>query len=52
MEDTLLPGSWSSAAVTEIIDPENPSGSEVDDIIATLPEGAEGKRFIRLKISQ
>ena len=47
--DTLLPGSWSSASVTESADPENPDTSEMENRRATLPKGSD-KRFIRLEI--
>ena len=50
--DTLQPGSWSSVGVTEIIDPENPGNSEVENRIATVPAGSAGKRFVRLRVNQ
>ena len=50
--DTLLPGSWSIAGVTDIPDTGNPGDSELENWIATLPTGSEGKRFIHLKVGR
>lgn len=50
--DTLLPGSWSDTGVTEVDDMENPGNSEVQNRIAYIPLGAEGKRFMHLKVSR
>jgi hypothetical protein len=47
---TLLPGSWSTAGVTDVADTENPGTAEVQNRIATIPAGDSGHRFVRLKV--
>ena len=50
--DTLLPDSWSTAGVVDAIDSENPGDSEIENRVATVPEGSTGKRFVRLRVLQ
>ena len=45
--DTPGPGSWSSAGVSESIDSDN---GTVQEILATIPAGAAGRRFVRLRV--
>jgi hypothetical protein len=47
--DTLLEGSWSNAGVTESIDSDDGS---LQSVIATVPVGSGGCRFVRLKAIQ
>jgi hypothetical protein len=49
--DTLLHDSWSIVGVTEVTDPESPGNSEIENLIARMPAGSSGRRFMRLKIS-
>ncbi len=50
--DTLAPNSWSSLGVTDVLDTANPGTPEVENRIATLPTGTDGKRFVRLGVSR
>ena len=46
--DTLLPGSWSAAGVTEALGGED---SETETIVVSLPDGASGSKFVRLVVT-
>ncbi|MGJ8696584.1 MAG: hypothetical protein ACSHYF_09720 [Verrucomicrobiaceae bacterium] len=48
--DSLEAGSWSSAGVSEMTDPENPGGGELENRVVTLPQGSS-RRFVRLRVS-
>ncbi|MFC7335955.1 LamG-like jellyroll fold domain-containing protein [Haloferula chungangensis] len=48
--DTLAPESWSNAGVTDIVDPFDPGSGDLQNRIATIPEGNTGRRFVRLAI--
>jgi hypothetical protein len=48
--DTLLPDSWSISGVNDGPDLENPGDSELQNRIATMPEGSSGRRFVHLKV--
>ena len=50
--DTLIGNSWSSLGVTDVLDTANPGTAEVENRIATLPTGTNGKRFVRLRVSR
>jgi hypothetical protein len=50
--DTLLPAAWSSVGVTDSQDPVNPGDSNVENRIATMPAGTEGRRFVRLEVTR
>lgn len=48
--DTLAPGDWRSSGVSESLDPINPGDAEVENVIATIPQGSSGKRFVHLRV--
>jgi hypothetical protein len=45
--DTLLPGSWSQAGVSESVDSQDGS---LQTVVATLPTDHSEKRFVRLRV--
>ncbi|MGJ8696582.1 MAG: hypothetical protein ACSHYF_09710 [Verrucomicrobiaceae bacterium] len=45
--DSLLSDSWSGLGVFETLESEN---SEVENVVATLPMGEAGRRFVHLKV--
>ena len=46
--DTMLAGSWTSAATSEAIISED---STVQNVKATLPAGTNGHRFVHLSVA-
>ena len=47
--DTLM-GAWSSLGVTDSPDAANPGDNVIENRIATIPPGANGRRFVHLKV--
>lgn len=48
-----LPGDpWSSVGVVDSIDPDNSGDGMVENRVATVPMGLEGKRFVRLRVTR
>lgn len=46
--DSLLPDSWSSMGVSELVDSDD---AEMEHVVASLPRGDSGRRFVHLKVS-
>lgn len=46
--DSLLPDSWSSMGVSELVDSDD---AEMEHVVASLPRGDTGSRFVHLKVS-
>ncbi|WP_411845034.1 hypothetical protein AAFN60_14195 [Roseibacillus persicicus] len=47
--DTLLPGSWSTAGVADVLNSMYPGTSEVENRLASVPAGSD-RRFVRLRV--
>lgn len=50
--DALLSGTWTSAGVVDLADPENPGSGDMQNRIATIPSAGIQKRFVRLRVTR